>query len=59
MSSRTVKKWNENDKGLYLIYGLGSVIDYAKDNEKVKEIPDKAVEKIIDWMDLNKEEYKK
>lgn len=46
-------------KDLYLIYGMGTVIDYAKDNEKVKEIPDKAVEAIIDWMELNKEEDKK
>lgn len=43
-------------KDMYLIYGLGTVIDYAKDNEKVKEIPDKAVEAIIEWIDLNKED---
>lgn len=43
-------------KDLYLIYGMGTIIDYAKDNEKVREIPDKAVEAIIDWMEINKEE---
>lgn len=43
-------------KDLYLIYGLGTVIDYAKGNEKVKEIPDKAVEAIIEWMEVNKDD---
>lgn len=43
-------------KDMYLIYGLGTVIDYAKDNEKVREIPDKAVEAIIDWMEINKDD---
>ena len=42
-------------KDLYLIYGLGSVIDYVEGNDKVKDIPDKAVDAIIEWMDLNKE----
>ena len=43
-------------KDLYLIYGMGTIIDYAKENEKVREIPDKAIETIIEWMEVNKEE---
>lgn len=39
-----------------LIYGLGSVVEYVQGNDKAKEIPDKAVEAIIEWMDLNKED---
>lgn len=43
---------------MYLIYGLGSVVEYVQGNDKAKEIPDKAVEAIIEWMDLKKEDEK-
>ena len=36
---------------LYAIYGIGSVVDYVKGNDKAKEIPDKAVDAIINFMD--------
>ena len=39
-------------KDLYLIYGAGNVIDYCKDNPKVKELPDKAVEALNTWLDM-------
>lgn len=28
----------------YLIYGAGTIVDYCKENSKVKEIPDKAID---------------
>lgn len=28
----------------YFIYGAGTIVDYCKDNPKVKEIPDKAID---------------
>lgn len=43
-------------KELYLIYGLGSVIEHMRGSDKMEEIPDKAVDAIIEWMDLDKEE---
>ena len=43
---------------MYLIYGLGSVVEYVQENDKAKEIPDKAVEAIIEWMDFKKEDAK-
>ena len=35
---------------MYLIYGVGNVIDYCQDNPKVKELPDKAVEALNTWL---------
>lgn len=43
-------------KDMLLIYGLGPVVEYVKGNDKLKEIPDNAIEAIIEWMDLKKEE---
>ena len=37
---------------MYLIYGVGNVIDYCQDNPKVKELPDKAVEALDIWLDM-------
>ena len=37
---------------MYLIYGVGNVIDYCQDNPKVKELPDKAVEALNTWLDM-------
>ena len=37
---------------MYLIYGVGNVIDYCQDNPKVKELPDKAVEALNIWLDM-------
>ncbi len=40
------------------IYGVGGTIDYIKSNDKVKEIPDKAVEALIKWLDTEQEDKK-
>lgn len=37
---------------MYLIYGVGNVIDYCQDNPKVKELPDKAVEALDIWLNM-------
>ena len=37
---------------MYLIYGVGNIIDYCQDNPKVKELPDKAVEALDIWLDM-------
>lgn len=44
----------------YLIYGVGSTIDYIQDNPKTKQLPDKCIDALSRWVDnLNKEETKK
>ncbi len=40
-----------SEKKLYAIYGIGSTIDYIKSNDKVKEIPDKAIDCIYKYLD--------
>ena len=40
-----------NDKEVATIYSVGATTDYVKNNEKIKELPDKAVlclDKFID-----------
>lgn len=43
-------------KDMLLIYGLGPVVEYIKGDDKLKEIPDNAIEAILEWMDLKKED---
>jgi len=38
-------------KEAMLIYGLGGIVDYAKGNEKVKQLPDKAVDALERYLD--------
>ena len=46
-------------KELYLIYGLGTTIDYVQSNDKAKELPDKAIDALNKYLDeLNKEDKK-
>lgn len=53
-----LKAFVPTKQDLYLIYGLGTVIEYMEGNDKVKEIPDKAVDAMIEWMEMDKEEKK-
>lgn len=46
-------------RDLYLMYGLGSTIDYIKDSDKVKKLPDKTVTLINQTLDKLIEEQKK
>lgn len=44
---------------MYLIYGVGGTIDYLKDNETAKQLPDKvviALDKYIDSLNEDKKE---
>ena len=44
-------------KELLLIYGIGGTIDYVKNNDKAKELPDKAVMALSKYLDeVGKEE---
>lgn len=39
-----------NKKEVYMIYGFGSVIDYVDSNETAKELPDKIVNIVDDYL---------
>ena len=42
----------------YLIYGAGTIVDYCKGDQKVKEIPDKAIDALNKYLDSIKENEK-
>lgn len=42
---------NKND--LYVIYGVGNVIDYCKKNDDLKELPDNAVKALNIYLENN------
>ena len=42
-------------KDAYVIYGVGSVIDYAKESPECKKLPDNAVKALNTWLET---EYK-
>jgi len=45
-----------NEKQLYMIFGVGAVVDYVQESDKVKELPDKVVNAFDVWVNsLNKE----
>lgn len=41
---------------LYIIYGLGSTIDYLKENPDAKQLPDKCIKALDIWLDKQIEE---
>lgn len=48
-----------SEKQLYAIYGIGGTIDYIKNNETAKQLPDKviiALDKYIDSLNEDKKE---
>jgi hypothetical protein len=38
-------------KEAVLIWGVGSTIDYIQDNETVKQLPDKCINALNDWVE--------
>ena len=40
-----------NTRQAYRIYGVSETIDYLKDNEEAKQLPDKAVKVLNKWAD--------
>ena len=47
-----------NKDEVYLIYGAGTIVDYCKENSKVKEIPDKAIDALNRYLDSIAEDKK-
>lgn len=48
-----------NTKEAYLIYGVGGSIDYLKENDTAKQLPDKVLKAIDSWIDYTMIENKK
>lgn len=45
---------------LYVIYGVGTVVDYAKGSKEVQKLPDNAVKALNMWLEnVNKEKKNK
>lgn len=45
-------------KQLYAIYGVGTVIDYAKENKEVQKLPDNAVKALNVWLENTNKDKK-
>lgn len=43
-------------RDLYLILGVGATIDYLKENETAKELPDKCIKALNNWVESLEEE---
>ena len=43
----------------YFIYGVGSTIDYIQSNPKAKQIPDKCIDALNQWVDNLNEKIEK
>lgn len=53
----TVKAFVPSTKEALMIYGVGSIIEYLKSNEKAMELPDKCIDALDAWVEeLNKKE---
>lgn len=39
------------EKEMYAIYGIGGTIDYLKNNDKAKQLPDKCVDALMRYVD--------
>ena len=51
----TVLLFTPSKKDLVLIYGLGPTIDYIQNSDKAKQIPDKAVEALLEYLENDKD----
>lgn len=40
-----------NTKEAFLIYGIGTTVDYLKSNEKITNLPDKCINAIDSWIE--------
>ena len=40
-----------NTQTAYRIYGIGSVVEYVRENPKAQELPDKVIDRLDKWLD--------
>ena len=40
-----------SEKDLYIIYGVGGTIDYIRNNDTAKQLPDKVINALDAWVD--------
>lgn len=54
--SAIILLFTPSEKQLYAIYGIGTVIDYAKGSKEVQKLPDNAVKALNVWLEnVNKD----
>lgn len=49
--SGTAEVFIPTTKEMYMIYGVGGTIDYLKENETAKKLPDKVINALDKWVD--------
>lgn len=55
----TIKAFVPSTKEALMIYGVGSTVEYLKNNEKAMNLPDKCIDALDAWIEeLNKGEKK-
>lgn len=47
------------ERDAFLIYGVGTTLDYLQDDEKVQQLPDKCVDALDAWVESLSEEDEK
>ncbi len=57
--STVVAVFTPSEKSMYMIYGVGGTIDYLKENETAKQLPDKVVMALDKWVDSQVEDKNK
>lgn len=48
-----------SEKQLYAIYGIGGTIDYIKSNDTARQLPDKVIKALDEWVDSQSKEDNK
>lgn len=48
-----------SEKSLYMIYGVGGAIDYLKENDVARQLPDKVIIALDKWVDAQIEDENK
>lgn len=44
-----------SEKDMYMIYGMGTVVDYCKSNQNIDSLPDNAIEALDTWVNMMNE----
>lgn len=41
-----------SEKDMYMIYGMGTVVDYCKNNQDIDSLPDNTIEALDTWVNM-------
>ena len=60
ITSSILCAFTPSKEDMFLIYGVGGTIDYIKQNDKAKQLPDRCIDALDAWVyNLNVEQRKK